>query len=182
MTHRRARFLIILFCASLLSLPGTLLYAQGGATTATLSGVVVDSSGAVIPGASVVVKDIARGAEYPAVTGPDRHRLCVLEPVPGPRQHVAVAAVERIARAALRRSRRMAFAAGRLPPRRPLAPLGGNGRPAGAVEPPPPAPGVSRAAGRIAIGGARLQLSGRTARPKLPLPSWWRTLRAHSRR
>jgi hypothetical protein len=47
---------------------GTLAYGQGGSTTAPLSGTVVDSSGAAIPGASVTVKNVATGATYQAVT------------------------------------------------------------------------------------------------------------------
>ncbi|MFB3853897.1 MAG: carboxypeptidase regulatory-like domain-containing protein [Vicinamibacterales bacterium] len=41
--------------------------AQGGATTASLSGIVRDISGGVVPGASVVVKNDATGAQFEAV-------------------------------------------------------------------------------------------------------------------
>ncbi len=47
-----------------ISIPG---YAQGGASSA-LNGVVVDQSGGVIPGADVVVKNDATGAEFKTVT------------------------------------------------------------------------------------------------------------------
>jgi hypothetical protein len=47
-----------------ISLPG---FAQGGASS-SLTGVVVDQSGAVIPGANVVAKNEATGAEYKATT------------------------------------------------------------------------------------------------------------------
>jgi hypothetical protein len=43
-------------------------YAQGGGTTTTLSGLVVDTSGGVIPGADVLAKDNATATEYRAVT------------------------------------------------------------------------------------------------------------------
>ena len=46
-------------------------YAQGGGTTAAITGVVTDTSGAVIPGATVKVKNNATGAEYEAVTSSD---------------------------------------------------------------------------------------------------------------
>ena len=41
----------------------TLAFAQGGATS-SLSGVVVDSGGGVIPGATVVVKNNATGTQF----------------------------------------------------------------------------------------------------------------------
>jgi carboxypeptidase family protein len=44
--------------------------AQGG-STATLSGVVVDSNGGVIPGAAVVVKNVGTNTTYEAVSGGD---------------------------------------------------------------------------------------------------------------
>jgi hypothetical protein len=42
-------------------------YAQGGGSTSSLSGVVVDASGGVIPGAEVLVKNNATGAEYKTI-------------------------------------------------------------------------------------------------------------------
>src|SRR5438552_8055430 len=52
-----------------LGLAGT-TYGQGG-TTSTLAGVVVDSSGGVIPGADVVAKQNATGVTVSAVTNTD---------------------------------------------------------------------------------------------------------------
>ncbi len=45
-------------------------FSQGGVTS-TLSGIVVDSSGAVVPGASITVKNNATAAITPAVSGAD---------------------------------------------------------------------------------------------------------------
>src|SRR5919106_2958130 len=42
-------------------------FAQG-ASTASISGVVVDSAGAVVPGANVVVRNVATGETFNAVT------------------------------------------------------------------------------------------------------------------
>ena len=52
---------------AMMSMTGTLAYAQGS-TTSTLSGVVIDSGGGVIPGANVVVKNNATGTTFNAVT------------------------------------------------------------------------------------------------------------------
>src|SRR5947207_14298439 len=54
--------LAAVFCAN-----GTIAYAQG-ATSQTISGTVVDSSGAVIPGADVVVKHTGTGATNSSVS------------------------------------------------------------------------------------------------------------------
>jgi len=43
-------------------------YAQGGGSTATLSGTVTDASGAIIPGATVAIKNNATATEYSAVS------------------------------------------------------------------------------------------------------------------
>src|SRR5688500_781809 len=52
-----------------LSLVGTsYAYAQGGSTTATLSGVVTDNQAGVVPGATVTVKNNATGETVTAVT------------------------------------------------------------------------------------------------------------------
>lgn len=48
-----------------------LVFAQGGATTASLTGRVSDPSGAVIPGADVTVRHNATGTLFQAVTGTD---------------------------------------------------------------------------------------------------------------
>jgi hypothetical protein len=43
-------------------------FAQGGRTASSIIGTVTDASGAVIPGASVVVKNAATGTEFTATT------------------------------------------------------------------------------------------------------------------
>jgi hypothetical protein len=50
-----------------IAIAGVLAYGQGGATS-SLTGVVLDSSGSVIPGADVTVKNNAVGAEFKALT------------------------------------------------------------------------------------------------------------------
>ncbi len=45
------------------------VWAQAGATTASIAGTVIDSTGAVLPGADVTVKDMGTGTTYTAVTG-----------------------------------------------------------------------------------------------------------------
>ena len=67
--RRKFHLLLVLLLTLGMTMAGTHAYAQGGATTATLSGVVADTSGGVVPGADVTVKDNARGAVYSAVTG-----------------------------------------------------------------------------------------------------------------
>ena len=52
----------------LCGLVGTLAHAQGGNTAAPLSGVAVDTSGAPVPGAAVVVTNEATGITFTAVT------------------------------------------------------------------------------------------------------------------
>ena len=47
---------------------GGMAYAQGGATTSSLSGTVVDASGGVIPGADVVAKNNATAGEFRSVS------------------------------------------------------------------------------------------------------------------
>ncbi len=65
----RQRFLGVALAGILVATGSTLAYAQGGNTSAPLSGVVVDSSGAPVPGASVVVKNEGTGSTYQAVSG-----------------------------------------------------------------------------------------------------------------
>ncbi|MGE5359970.1 MAG: TonB-dependent receptor [Bacteroidales bacterium] len=56
-------------------------FAQSRATTADLSGVVLDQSRAVLPGASVTARERATGVEQSTVTGPDgRYTLRALPP------------------------------------------------------------------------------------------------------
>lgn len=56
--------IVILCCCLLIA---SLAHAQGGGTS-TISGTVVDSDGGVIPGATVVVKDVGTGTTYTDVT------------------------------------------------------------------------------------------------------------------
>jgi hypothetical protein len=57
-----------MIAAALLCLVSTTAWAQGS-TTSSISGTVVDSGGGVIPGAAVVVKNLATGTTTNAVTG-----------------------------------------------------------------------------------------------------------------
>lgn len=52
----------------LLAITAQMLYAQGGGSSSSLTGTVVDQSGGVIPGAEVTVKNNATGAESKATT------------------------------------------------------------------------------------------------------------------
>ena len=69
MRERRSRLFAIVLLTAALGMASTLAFAQGGATTTTLSGVVADTSGAVVPGADVTVKNTATAETYSAVTG-----------------------------------------------------------------------------------------------------------------
>ena len=62
------KFVLVSALAVLMVTFSTMAYAQGGATS-QLSGTVVDSSGGVMPGADVTVKEKAMGTTYTAVTG-----------------------------------------------------------------------------------------------------------------
>jgi hypothetical protein len=68
MKHGSFRVVWLLVLAVALAMISAPAYAQGAATSASLSGQVHDSSGAVIPGAEVVVKHAATGAEARTVT------------------------------------------------------------------------------------------------------------------
>jgi len=68
MFHRLRGWFVVLPLVALFAMIGTLAYAQGGATS-SLSGVVTDSSGGVVPGADVVVKNVATGTVFTAVSG-----------------------------------------------------------------------------------------------------------------
>lgn len=72
--RRRSRgwLCCVLFCAALMISFSARADAQGAATT-TLAGTVVDSSGAMIPGADVVAKNNATATEYRAVTDSTGH-------------------------------------------------------------------------------------------------------------
>src|SRR5687767_6362574 len=58
----------LLLSVCLVALAGTPASAQGGRTTTSLSGTVTDASGAVIPGATVAVKNNATATEFHATT------------------------------------------------------------------------------------------------------------------
>jgi hypothetical protein len=62
------RLLIAAALAVAAALSSTPAFAQGGRSSTSLSGTVTDTSGAVIPGATVVVKNNATSTEYTAVT------------------------------------------------------------------------------------------------------------------
>jgi len=62
-------FISRLFLVMLLIASGSLLgFGQGGGTTSSITGVVVDASGGVIPGADVMIKNTATSAEFKAIT------------------------------------------------------------------------------------------------------------------
>jgi hypothetical protein len=65
-TKRLLAAFVFLAVATLLSSPPA--YAQGGGATTALSGTVTDTSGAIIPGANVVVKNNGTATEFQAVT------------------------------------------------------------------------------------------------------------------
>ena len=60
--------LAIVICIAAAALTSTPAYAQGGRTTTSLTGTVTDASGAVIPGATVVVKNNATATEFHATS------------------------------------------------------------------------------------------------------------------
>ena len=68
MTQCSFKSMLAICVVALLAMTGSLAYGQGGATTSSLTGVVVDSSGAVIPGADIVVKNNATAGESRAVS------------------------------------------------------------------------------------------------------------------
>ena len=63
---RRVFRLLVAVAALALTMPSAVAYAQG-ASTAPLSGVVVDKDGGVMPGVTVVAKDNATGTNLPSV-------------------------------------------------------------------------------------------------------------------
>ena len=58
----------LLFTVAVLGLASSLAFAQGANTKATLTGVVQDASGGVVPGASVVIKNIGTGVTNETVS------------------------------------------------------------------------------------------------------------------
>jgi hypothetical protein len=67
MWQRSVKLACLIFVVALTFFAGANAYAQGGATS-SLTGTVVDSSGGVVPGADVVVKNNATGAVFTAVS------------------------------------------------------------------------------------------------------------------
>jgi Carboxypeptidase regulatory-like domain/TonB dependent receptor len=63
-------FIRLMLACVLASAAATLAYAQGGATS-SLSGVVVDTGGGVVPGATVVVKNTATGSQFETISNTD---------------------------------------------------------------------------------------------------------------
>ena len=66
MKHRSAMLAIIL--VGMMALVAAPVYAQGGGATSSLTGIVTDASGAVIPGADVKAKHVGTSAEFTAVS------------------------------------------------------------------------------------------------------------------
>lgn len=67
----RVRFVLIACLACVMGLASTRSYAQGGSTKTALTGTVVDTGGGVIPGASVVIRNIESGVSFDTVTNAD---------------------------------------------------------------------------------------------------------------
>src|SRR4051812_10494262 len=67
MNRSALRLGLVVLLAAVFCAHGSFAFAQG-ATSSTLSGTVVDSSGAVIPGADVVAKHVATGTSTPTVS------------------------------------------------------------------------------------------------------------------
>ncbi len=65
--------LLRLGAVTCMALASTLVFAQGGISTAPLSGLVVDSLGAAVPGAVVSVRDEQAGTTYQTVTNTQGH-------------------------------------------------------------------------------------------------------------
>lgn len=70
MRHVYIRFLAVFILAAGLAMAPHLAFAQGG-VAASLSGTVIDSTGAVVPGADIVVKNNATASTATAVSGAD---------------------------------------------------------------------------------------------------------------
>src|SRR2546430_2767470 len=58
----------LLLTVTLAGLASSLAFAQGSSTKATLTGVVQDATGGVVPGATVVVKNVATGVTNETVS------------------------------------------------------------------------------------------------------------------
>ncbi len=75
-------FLTALFCFAMDEVIPETAHAQGGGATTSLSGTVTDTSGAIIPGATVVVKSVATATQFDAVTNESGY-FCVPALNPG---------------------------------------------------------------------------------------------------
>ncbi len=60
-----ARLIVAVLCLSAVAGPA---FAQGGGATTSLSGTVTDSSGGIIPGASVTVKNVATSTQFETIS------------------------------------------------------------------------------------------------------------------
>ena len=81
MRHISPRLVFCVVLLAMLGMAGPPAYAQGGSTSGSVSGLVVDASGGVIPGVDVVVKNNATSAESRAVTdGGGRFTVPALPP------------------------------------------------------------------------------------------------------
>src|SRR5947207_15164490 len=71
----------LLFTIAVIGLASSLAFAQGSTTKATLTGVVQDASGGVVPGATVVVKNVATGVVNETVSnGTGNFAVAALDP------------------------------------------------------------------------------------------------------
>ena len=61
---------IFLFLVLAMAVGAAPVFAQGGATS-TISGTVTDTTGAVVPGADIEIKNVATNTTYNAVSGAD---------------------------------------------------------------------------------------------------------------
>jgi hypothetical protein len=77
----KSKYVPIVLAMALMATMSTLAFAQGATTSASLSGVVTDTQGAVIPGADVLAKHNATSAESRAVTNTEgRFTIPALNP------------------------------------------------------------------------------------------------------
>src|SRR5688500_17755073 len=64
----KQRLVCTVLALACMAATGTAAFAQGGGATSSLSGIVADPSGGIIPGATVTVKNTATSTEYTAAT------------------------------------------------------------------------------------------------------------------
>jgi hypothetical protein len=68
MTHRLKRSVFVLLCAALIAMVSTVTAVAQTASSSSLSGTIVDTSGGVIPGADINAKNADTGVEYHTVS------------------------------------------------------------------------------------------------------------------